>query len=361
MKLIFAHADPDGITSARIAMLSDLYKDAVVAFTQYTDFGFNSPSLAEGYDELLALDIGCNSETIEKLGEVADKIPVKLFDHHIPDNSLVNVQRPNFRIVHSIEHCTASLIYSTLKQIGALNNEWADRWAIVGIYSDVAKDKPGAKAVLDSLKSQYRELISQTEEEDAPFYYQPASMVGRAFNMARRVAYHNGALISLKVCEEVERANDIFLPVRGISHEEMVLYPYTAILRQLVTEYMEISNRQTEERIIDLDMIAVGIISCEADIGGLTAKRIAEKLDKPVLIINDRTPNAYKVSGRNPNKGRKINLRDLILEANSLAPDFIEGGGHPDAASGKVAEPNLMRFAKVISLAASIASHQEGS
>ena len=331
--LIYAHNDVDGIVSARIAQLTEMYRNARVIFTPYISFG------VEGLPEnlpshLLCLDIGSDEETLQKLSEISETgVKVILIDHHPTDIELIRkYQSKDFRIMHDENHCTASLAYTIFRNLNMFRDSvWAEVWCCVGIYGDVAKDKPKANEVLRELAPKHPELISQLNSSDENVWmYQPASIIARSMNMVRRIAYHYGAEVCLKACEEAERAGDPFILIRDISLEEQVKYPYIALMKQLAEKY-KAATKYVNHKLLDLDLFGVALISCKADIGGLVAKREVRKLKKPVFVLNDGImPGRVKISGRSENLD--LNRVGEIVER--LSSGKIKFGGHPQAVSG---------------------------
>ena len=172
--LIFAHVDVDGITSARIALHTEMYRDAKVLFTPYTKFGVDEevykmlrdPKLE--WEELLCLDIGCSNTTLGYLRDLVEELGVGviLIDHHPFDSPAAKEEykAEDFRIVQDETHCTASLAYQSFSMINELKSDWAGFWTIVGIYGDMAVEKAGASKVLDSLLPKYPTMLPHRED-----------------------------------------------------------------------------------------------------------------------------------------------------------------------------------------------------
>ena len=335
-RLIYTHLDVDGITSARIAQHTSRYREAEVKFTPSIFFGVQGlPPNIEEYEEVICLDIGCAQDTVNFLADVASRgVRVILLDHHQPDNPklISDLQGPNLRIIVDQTHCTASLAYKIFSNLGFFNDpKWPEVWCIVGIYGDVAKDKPGAREVLDQLAPKYPELISQLDcDTNRIWMHQPAGMIARAMNMVRRLAYDAGAKICLNALAEAEKAGDPFILIRDLDYEEWPNYPNIVLMRELIEDYRRMEE-DIQHRLIDLDKIGVGIISSKADIGGTIARRGVKKLKKPVFVINDGIVKGFmKLSGRSDT----INLVEVLRIAERLSGGKIRGGGHPKAVAG---------------------------
>jgi oligoribonuclease NrnB/cAMP/cGMP phosphodiesterase (DHH superfamily) len=320
--------------SARIAQWTYMYGQADVLFTPYIYFGVKGLDGVDGYNHLLCLDIGSTEDTLQYLAERSSVSNVLLFDHHPTDpKSLEKYQSKGLRISWNSDHCTSSLIYDTFKNLQMFKDTyWPERWAIIGIYGDVAKDKPNSRKILDELSKKHTDLVSQLSagSSNKNWMYQPASMISRAINMVRRIGYHNGAAITLKALEEVEKADDIFLLVRDLSMEDWGKYPYVTLMRSYIKEYREAAS-SVGLRLIDLDEFGVGIIKCKADVGGAIVRKAMRNLHKPVFIFNDGIVDGiYRITARSDS----IDINKVIMKASEISNGLVSGGGHPQAAAG---------------------------
>lgn len=351
--LIYSHSDVDGIMSARIAQWTNLYREADVTFTPYIYFGTKGLDLVDDlsrYSNLVCLDIGSTEETLKSLAEFADKLRVFLFDHHpTQPSTFPKYMNMNFRISWDSEHCTSSLLYSVFSKLGMFaDSYWPERWTIIGIYGDVAKEKSRAREVLNSLSEKHPDLVSQLSSDNKLWPYQPASMIARAINMVRRIGYHYGAWIVLNALKEIEAADDVFLPVRNLSLKEQSKYPYITLMRNYIRAYRE-AQRDIQYRLLDLDQIGVVIVTSKADIGGAVVRKAMRKLNKPVFVVNDGIlENVYKLTGRS----NSLDLNLVMTKVTQLSKGLVTGGGHPQAVSG-VAPANigLSRLVKLLKTA----------
>ena len=375
--LIFAHVDVDGITSARIALHTEMYRDAKVLFTPYTKFGVDEEVYKLLWntfrddqslnDELLCLDVGCSNTTLGYLRDLVEELGMRvtLIDHHPFDSptSGDEYKTDNLRIVQDETHCTASLAYKVFSMVNQLKSDWAGFWTIVGIYGDMAVEKAGASKVLDSLLPKYPAMLPHrdpalTIEEkltkklsEQRWKHQPALMISRAMNMARRLTYHDGARLCLNACREVEEANDPFLLVRDLKgYWEWAKYPNVALVRRLVKRYIDTLIRdKLSLRTLDLGPIAVGIVSSYADIGGILANDVSDELGKPAYVLNDKLPNGmYKLSGR----GEGIDHNAVFKMCDQLTGGRIKGGGHVGASSGTFAPIPFYEVCQIVRNAA---------
>lgn len=351
--LIYSHSDVDGIMSARIAQWTSLYKEADVAFTPYIYFGTKGLELVNNlaeYSSLVCLDIGSTEDTLKSLAELSDKLKVFLFDHHpAQPSTFLKYMNKNFRISWDPEHCTSSLLYSVFSKLGMFTDSyWPERWTIIGIYGDVAKDKSKAREVLNSLSEKHPDLVSQLSSDDKLWPYQPASMIARAINMVRRIGYHYGARIVLNALKEIEAADDVFLPIRNLTLKEQSKYPYVTLMRNYIKAYRE-AQRDIQYRLLDLDQIGVVIVTSKADIGGAVVRRAMRKLNKPVFVVNDGIlENVYKLTGRS----NSLDLNLVMSKVTELSKGLVTGGGHPQAVSGIApSEIGLSRLVKLLKTA----------
>lgn len=337
--LVYAHLDADGITSARIATLSAIYKDATVQFTPPLSFGVRDID-PTGAKSLLCLDIGSTKETIEQLAEWSDTMQVILIDHHPTDVNLMKYQSPTFRIIHDVDNCTAGLTLNTMLTAGVVPEEkrcWAETWAIVGIYGDVAKDKLNANALLQELERTHPHLISQLGSKYSLWYLQAANVVANTLNAGRKYAFSTGAKIAYNSLVEAEQLGNPFALTQPLPLPLWSVYPNIVLLQELKRRFTAVEI--PEATVYDLKHIAVAMFTSAFDMGAAVAKKTSRWLNKPVIAINDGIlQGSYRLNGRG--EGLDLNLLMQYTKLELVKLGFKEteltGGGHPSAVGGLI-------------------------
>jgi single-stranded DNA-specific DHH superfamily exonuclease len=376
--LIYSHLDADGITSARVIALhiaGEIGKyvptNVQVRFTPNVTFGvegLNFDTLPPDINRIVLSDIGTSKEVLDgvsgwiEAGNAGARSAM-LIDHHPPAPDWKEYQQPGFTILNDQEHCSASLAYHLFTMAADPDADremldWMAIWAIVGIYGDIAKDKKGARAILDKLASSHRELVSQLSGKYPKWIHQPAGMVARALNIPRRHFFDLGASIGYHALAEAEQANDPFQMVRTVPIEDWVRFPYTVMLRKLIEEVRVKENEFVEHRLLDYDAIGISIITSKADVAGNFARKDKKDLGKPVICINDGIlPGHYKLSGRSDS----LDLSKVMEVAGAISGGLIKGGGHPMAVAGHFPKIPLKQACFFLAEAARMVAGEQGA
>lgn len=374
--LIYSHLDADGITSARIIALAltnpNLQTKPEVKFSPNVTFGIEGldfSKLSPDVTRIIVSDLGTSKEVLDGLNnwresQQQNARSVMVIDHHPPTPDWRDYQAPGFIVANDQEHCSASLAYhlfSTHSDEGEYSDttlDWMAIWAIVGIYGDIAKDKKGARAILEALAPKHRELISQLSGKYPKWIHQPAGMIARALNIPRRHFFDIGATIGYHALAEAEQANDPFQMVRTVPLEDWTKYPYTVMLRKLIEEVRLKENEFVEHRLLDYDAIGISIITSKADVAGNFARKDKKALGKPVICINDGIlPGQYKLSGRSDS----LDLSKVMEVAGAISGGLIKGGGHPMAVAGHFPKIPLKQACFFLAEAARIVAGEPGA
>jgi len=348
--LIIAHTDADGILAARIIYLL-LDKNADIHFIEWGNFGITSDAeqvIREKTPKtLFILDLGTNKTDVERVLKLKDEVSIDevyWIDHHPPEVEPREYQRVDFKIINNPETCTAGLVYKFAQAFyGNDLNEWIERWTIIGIYGDKAEQGRLSQEILANLSNKHPYLLATRLFEKSK--YVQAQLYAVYFNAPRRVAYHYGAYLSFKACEEIESFGSLTL----LDSDDLLLlaqYPSVLALKYLVNEYRRVRDEvlKNVQRILDLGYILLVQISSKFDLGGIVASYIANKYRKPCIVVNYGVPLPIA----------KVNCRGVEGLANNIDLGQLMkilgiGGGHPLASAGAIPKnKTLEEFAREV-------------
>ena len=346
--LILSHIDADGLCSARIiAKMEERSGNKVdVRFQVWDFFGVRPTDLEymKNYDIVYVLDLGAYKSTLDTLSELIPNTEVWLIDHHPSDCEIARYRSDKFKILHLLDHCTASLCYELYKANYETVDDWSKIWTVVGIYGDVATDKLGASQVLNEIKNDYPELFwniarwTGRRESLIPV----AAHIGKYLNTARRVAYHEGARLAYEAMLEVERYGNYEILESLFTTFELedkmleVKFPKVAILKYWYRDWVKFRDEVFERtNIVNIETpnFYISFINHPWDIGGYVAGIKSSK--RPAFCVNEGVPadTHAKITGRG-NGSPPLNEIGRIVE--DLSEGKVTWGGHPEAVSGWV-------------------------
>jgi len=357
--MIVSHIDADGILSARILhILLERDPEVKVFFPEWDDFGIHERTVEEIRDHepdtLYVADLGSDRESLEAVRRLVDEGvvgSVVWIDHHPPDCDLREfMDLKDFTIIHSEKTCAAGLAYQYAKMLG-VDDEWAEIWAIVGIYGDAAEGGELSRKILGELRSKHPWMFG--EQVFGNTRYKIPQMYTTYFNTPRRIAFHHGAWLAYMACEEVEEFGSLDLLK---CNDPLVLseYPYVMALQRMVDLYREIRRKVADTATVyDYGSFMVCIIHTPYDIGGYVASVYAGRYRKPVFCVNTGLPLEHiKITARAPESTQ--------IDVGAVLRECFNGGGHRCAASA-AASRDMSKEEIISRLVEHIVLQQQGS
>ena len=364
MVVIYTHIDADGITSARVAYHAYKAGGSKVAVVFSHPFSYfhdgdveklRSLLSVDKDKELVVTDIPITQEGVDAVNDLlADGMveQVTYIDHHPTLVDIKSVRTVDFRVIHDMEHCAATLalrVYFDKIE----NLFWSGYWAIVGAFGDVANDLKGSVEVINKLLSEEPRL--QLLLGDAVYWdgraerkYTIASMVASYLNTPRRMFFDKGAAIAYKALSDVETSGDPTLLLYDVRDTQMEpLYPYVALLQYWKEKWLEKRREIFKRENIDFyhltaitekgeeKRLGVAVIHHSWDIGGYVAQ--VKGQDIPVVVINTGLPYPYvKLSARGPfSEASKMysewDFSRFFDILSTLSGGALMGGGHAKA------------------------------
>jgi len=282
-------------------------------------------------ETIYVLDLGISERTLDVASRMAEHGYLVLIDHHsnLDDVDLNAYQRADMRVIWDEDNCTSGLAFTAFKkQLSEEALNWAEIWAILGIYGDVADESPGGKTVLSYLLKRHPEMDAKqvfwSGKRREEVLYSLPSMLARYWNTARRIAYEAGAYVGFKACEEIERHGNVMTLLEDMDGITMAFMPHVALLRFWQNMYMERRNEVFSNlTYVDYGDYTVAVIDHPWDIGGYVASVKAE--EKPCIVINTRL---RKLTARGEGK----------IHLGAFMKASFGGGGHVNAGAAEYPE-----------------------
>lgn len=303
--IIFTHGDSDGICSGALALAAN--EGATVFFTNPISI-LDDLDMAEGADSIVVCDIAIDqafSKSLKKrLDALSRRISLVYIDHHpLP---------PGFQakwLVHDPLSCASLLTYAYFS--GRIDPDMS-RVAMYGAIGDYRDDAPIAVAL--------------SEQWDKRSLYYEAGTLSQGIEIGRR-DYDYKRLIVLSLSRNV-------LPSE---------------IEGLARHAIEASHLENELRLrIQGQVVRMSNLSYVVNPDGFISKaaiyaRVYGHTPVGVACEYHSSKDAYDISAR------AIGDHDLNRAVSLAASKYGgTGGGHPQAAGGRIPAPKLMEFLKYL-------------
>jgi len=378
--LIVSHLDPDGIFSAHMLKtryLSSGSHQVKVIFSNWHSFGIPEDvsflKIFEEADEIFVIDLGTELEQILlENGWAEEGKKVIHIDHHptnlvfLDKRKILSPRLPggfiiseNLDINWSPQNCAAGITYLKLVEMakegkfgyGGVDTKdlpllsWLPVWAFLGIHADVAVSTEGGQEVISSLREYFPSLSCDWFQESMKGFEDLGgevrvplpSLIGRFFNVPRKVVFDKGPILALKACEEIDQLRDFSVLLREDPSLD-VEAPSAALLRNFDTIFTKEVFRIIKEEDYHLyDFTTHGYVFLKHrwNLGADIARLLSRRYSKGMIGINFGLQEIELGNGRNPQKapvkwdlGKVFSSVRLFNDAPCLS-----GGGHPNAAA----------------------------
>jgi single-stranded DNA-specific DHH superfamily exonuclease len=231
---IFTDDDTDGLCSARILYdyLTLRQEQTELYVQKWNIFGMTDEDikriLSARPSHVYILDIGSDEDVLTKISILLqDGIEVSVFDNHPPDpvvlgeerlrkvkdilNTLLLIYKDKFHYTSTRDNCTTGLVYQHVRKQLPNTTPAMDKWALVGIYGDVASNTVGGSEVLGQLKSKYAYLLGAFSK--STFDWKLINFFTQLLHVPRRILYDNASTIVWHAMNELENMDWLELEV----------------------------------------------------------------------------------------------------------------------------------------------------
>lgn len=358
--LVISHIDPDGIFAAHL-LRESLPGEVEVHFPQWHEYEIPVNIAVDKVDQVFVVDLGTNERKLLKENEWA-KLGIKVFhlDHHphniwfLDERSIMSAVQgksvdlhENLTFIHTTENCGTGLIYEFIRDNIGLPPTQADIWALIALYADVAVSSRGGQRILSVLREKYPSMMAHWYKEEMKIFQEGTeawiplpTMIGRIFNIPRKISFDKGPYVALEACREIDKLQNFDVLFNEDPRRDAAA-PHASLLRNW--------ERMFTSRMVDLikgekydflDFVTHGfvLLSFPWNISSDLARILSRRYKKGVTAINSGLEDVILFSGRNPDVcPAKWDLGIIYSELAYEQPQtFLSGGGHPDASAGSI-------------------------
>lgn len=356
--------DLDGITSARLVILAhDVMKkqdpsvELNLVFQTWVRFGLSSEDLTrleqllakEKYDSFYLLDLGSDEQTLSGLQAIQDRLrqagqTVKMFvfDNHPPDDftPLLNkYQKEDFIIRSSQQSCTAGLLFDYFQDLYTLDPKtlkWAEIYAILGLYGDVATEGEIGKTTFAALKAKHPEMFQTVVvwEKDQNKEKVVLDMVAKHFHNLRRVLFDKGPPLGLMAMSELEQIDDILALLQPQPEAVMKAYPAIAEMKSVTHDWQRHWIECLWNSVVfSCEKYTFVVVNHKWNVSSSLASLKAGEFKKTCFVLNYGAPGHPHIGVRNPNTGIRLDIREFNTTVTDVSNGKISGGGLHEAGS----------------------------
>jgi hypothetical protein len=367
-----ADDDLDGITSARLVTLAhnvmrsqDPTVEFNLKFQTWARFGLSPEDLVnleqlltrEKYDSFYLLDLGSDEQILGGLRGIQDRLKKKgqvvkmfVFDNHPPDDFaplLAKYQKEDFLISSSQQSCTAGLLFAYFKDLYSLEPKilkWAEIYAILGLYGDVATEGEIGKITFQALKEKHPEMFQTVVvwEKDQNKEKVVLDMVAKHFHNLRRVLFDKGPPLGLMMMSELEKIDDVLALLQPQSEDSMKTYTAIAEVKTVTGDWQRHWIECLRNSIIfSCKKYTFVVVNHKWDVSSSLASWKASEFKKTCFVLNYGTPGHPHIGVRNPNTGIRLDVRDFNTAVSVASKGMLSGGGLHEAGSITVNDRNM--------------------